>query len=424
MNIKLVSVLTLVLTGLPLSVSAQDAQLEEVNALGREISARVRAAGANGNLLTELEALRGLEKEYADKGPMAQQVLALHLMQRTVELGNYAEALRQADLSPQSAPPVDAAGRRALEKYEAVDALEVIADMAEEELLVLINEAHHVPQHRAFSIELLRMLRPLGFTHFAAETLYEADVDLNERGYPTKMSGAYINEPVYGDLVRTALALGYVVVPYESRGGNRELGQATNLIERILEVDPEARVVVHAGYAHINEQGSIAGARAMAGQLKEITGIDPLTIDQTVMTEHSAAQFEHPLYRHVVDGRALSAPSILVDATGTPWTLEPGTRDVTLFHPLSVYQQGRPTWLLLGGLRRPYELPADVCGSEPRVLVTVRVASESDEAIPIDRIEVVAGEPVPALLLPIGEFVLEVKSLGDETLRKEKIEVR
>jgi len=36
---------------------------------------------------------------------------------------------------------------------------------------VLINEAHHVPQHRALTLRLLHRLRPLGFTHFAAETL-------------------------------------------------------------------------------------------------------------------------------------------------------------------------------------------------------------------------------------------------------------
>jgi len=74
-------------------------QLEQVNALGREISARIRSALEGGNLLAEVEALRALEEEYQSKGPMAQQVLALHLMERTVVLGNYGEALRWADLS-------------------------------------------------------------------------------------------------------------------------------------------------------------------------------------------------------------------------------------------------------------------------------------------------------------------------------------
>ena len=66
----------------------------------------------------------------------------------------------------------------------------------------------------------------------------------------------------------------------------------------------------------LNERGSIAGSRAMAGQLMEITGIDPLTIDQTAMTEHSAARFEHPLYRHLVDEREITTASVLVNDAG------------------------------------------------------------------------------------------------------------
>lgn len=182
--------------------------------------------------------------------------------------------------------------------------------------------------------------------------------------------------------------------------------------------------MVHAGYAHINEQGSIAGFRAMAGQLKEITGIDPLTIDQTQMTEHSAPEFEHAVYRHVMEKRPISRPSLFLDADGDPWTLRPGTVDATLFHPRSVYEQGRPTWLRLGRARTPHKLPADVCGSEACVLVQARAAGEALDTVPIDRIEVVAGQPIPALMLPAGKFVLEVKSTANATLTAAEIEVR
>lgn len=420
--------LALLLFGPCLLAVSQDASLADVNRLGRDITERVRAAG--GNLLTQVETLRGLQREYTEKGPVALDVLALYTMERTVELGNYAEALRLADRGRAPSGPASPEQIAELEGYEAVDALEAITDLARDELLVFINEAHHVPQHRAFTLELLRALRPLGFTHFAAETLYETDSYLNERGFPTKASGAYIDEPVYGSLVRTALELGYVVVPYESMGesvgggGDRELGQARNLIERTLEAADDARVIVHAGYAHIDEDGRIAGSRTMAARVKEITGIDPLTIDQTVMSEHGSPEFEHPIYRHVVEARGFSRPVLLVGAEGEPWTLEPGRRDVTLFHPRSVYEHGRPHWLRMGGLRRFHELPRDVLGPETRVLVEARAVGESPDAVPVDRVEVVAGAPIPALVLPAGEFWLEVENVGDETLRKAKIRVR
>jgi hypothetical protein len=95
----------------------------------------------------------------------------------------------------------------------------------------------------------MKALRHKGYTYFAAETLFETDTRLNERGYPTKDTGAYINEPIYGDLIRTALRLGYRVVPYEWRGeytpDNRERGQAANLFERILKDNPKAKILVH-----------------------------------------------------------------------------------------------------------------------------------------------------------------------------------
>ena len=80
---------------------------------------------------------------------------------------------------------------------------------------------------------------------FAAETLNVSDGSLQTRGYPTLRTGHYIAEPVYADLVRTALHLGYKVIPYECTDAPpprqasdptvamniREQGQAKNLKE-------------------------------------------------------------------------------------------------------------------------------------------------------------------------------------------------
>lgn len=409
-------------------------RLELFNELSREISKRLRWARENGNKLTELEALRALDAEYSAKGPDARQAVAVRLMEKTIELGNYAEALKWADVGSQKSPSGQPSDLSPLQGYEPVDALDAISSVAEAARIILINEAHHVPQHRAFTLELLRVLRKRGFTHFAAETLYESDGDLNERGYPTAASGAYINEPLYGDLVRTAIRLGYRVVPYEwagvhrgAPGGGREQrerGQAQNLIDRILTDRPKARILVHAGYGHINEAGPPGGLKMMGQHLKEMTGIDPFTIDQTLMTEHSAPEYEHDLYRSVMDQKLISRPSVFRNAEGQWWTARPGVRDISLFHPRSVYRDGRPTWLRLGGMRTPYTLPEDVCGSAARCLVRARVASETPDAIPVDQVEVVSGRSIPALMLPPGEFVLEARDLTDRVLLSARIEQR
>ena len=100
-------------------------------------------------------------------------------------------------------------------------------------------------------------------------------------------------------MIRTALKLGFRVVAYEPQGARnsdeRERGQARNLIERILKDAPQARILVHAGYAHIDEKGADrVGVTTMAQRFKEATGIDPLTIEQTEMSEHGAREDATP----------------------------------------------------------------------------------------------------------------------------------
>jgi hypothetical protein len=108
------------------------------------------------------------------------------------------------------------------------------------------------------------------------------------------------------------------------------------------------------------------------------------------------------------------------NAAGKLWTVREGI-DVTLFHPRSVYENGRPTWLRMGGLRSPFVLPQDICGSAPRCLVRAWYAAEGLAAVPVDQTVVAAGKPA-ALMLPAGELVVKVedatgKVIGGRTVR-------
>lgn len=408
-------------------VEKKPVTFEELRKLIQELDKRISAVRERGNTLTVLDALRALENEYAAQGPAALAALAARILTVAPEVGNYGEALRYFDL----AYGTHAMGRRAgadeLKGYRPVTALDALAQSAAAAQVVMINEAHHVPQHRAFTLELLQRLRRQGFTYFAAETLDEADTQLGERGYPTAQTGYYTAEPLNGELVRRALKLGYRVVPYEARGaGNadeRERGQARNLIERILKSDPQARMLIHAGYAHIDETGADkVGAVTMAQRFKEATGIDPFTIDQTEMTEHSAPEYEHPLYHHVQARRLAQRPTAFQNRQGQWWALEAGRHDVTLFHPRSQYVNGRPDWLRLSGSRTPYRLPKRVCGAAPRCLVSARAAGEAADATPIDQLEVSAERPA-TLMLPTGEFSIEVQDPAGKPIASYQVRI-
>lgn len=374
------------------------------------LQAHAREGG--GNLLSETVALRALEPAFKQRSPGAAAALALELLRLEAELGNYAAAHRYADLAYGSEGVVAADARKAddLLDLQQVDALAYIVGAADRERVIMINEAHHVPQHRAFSLALLYALRAKGFRYFAAETLAEADADLNRRGYPIESSGGYSSEPVYGDLVRTALSLGYRVVAYEAAGADdRERGQAQNLVRRTVGMDPSAKVFVHAGYAHIAKAGTVAGKATMVRQFTELTGITPFTVDQTVMTEHSKPDYEDFRYRALA-AKGLQRPCILLQPGGAAWTSRPGQYDATVFHPRSRYEHGRPTWLLLNGLRHVYALPADICKDLPDCMVRARFSREASDSVPIDQVEI-AGHASPlALLLPSGSFVIESES--------------
>ncbi len=80
--------------------------------------------------------------------------------------------------------------------------------------------------------------------------------------------------------------------------------QARNLVERILSTDPDAKIVVHAGYGHTDEQGS-GDWSPMARVFGRLTGIDPLTVNQTSMSEHSRLRYEAVSYREAVNAFAI-----------------------------------------------------------------------------------------------------------------------
>jgi hypothetical protein len=67
-------------------------------------------------------------------------------------IGEYRSAFAMAALERKPQPAEDDPDlRRALEKYHAVDALEAIAEAARDRRVVMINEDHRDPSHRAFT---------------------------------------------------------------------------------------------------------------------------------------------------------------------------------------------------------------------------------------------------------------------------------
>ncbi len=337
-------------------------------------------------------------------------------------LGQYQTALEAFSFGePRLAPP----DTTSLVGYAPESAVGAIAKLAALNQVVFINEAHHVPRHRAFTLALLPQLRALGFSYLAAEGLFESESTLNARKYPVQATGVYTNEPAFGELLRAAVRLGFTLVPYEavsSTQDGRETGQASNLVERIFRKDPHARVIVHAGYEHIAESGLLAGAKPMAVRFRDMTGIDPLTIDQTLMTEAGDTLHEDPRYRYILRRNAPREPIVLRKGDAV-WSAKSGVFDVSVIHPHATYRDGRPDWLWAMEDRRPYPLPANVCAPSAECVVTARIATESSDAVPVDALRTGRGGASRTLALPPGEYVIVTRNAAGAVLGERRVTI-
>jgi hypothetical protein len=340
------------------------------------------------------------------------------------ELGLYNEALRdfpfdnRVPLSGELPQPAD---------WQASDAVETIAKLAADRRIVLINEAHHDAHTRELTLALLPRLRAMGFTHFAAEALGD-DPDLMQRGYPVTTSGSeYLHEPLYGEIVRQAIRLGFTVVSYESESGDltqREAGQARKLYRKVFEADPKARLFVHAGYAHIDKTpGNLGGTiQPMAMALKRLSGFDPLSIDQTHWRDIGPLPASDP-YQQLLALYQPQKPTVLTRRSdGVPWSADPLRHDVDVLLPPPGHQR-RPRWLALDGLRKTRLINTELCAKHIPCVIEARYAGESDDAIPADRYTFLLDDSLNTLYLYPGSYRLRAVDTDDRVLSKHSFEV-
>ena len=346
----------------------------------------MRDADQRKGLLAQFQVMR-----YAfagNKDPAFHLIFGQYLSWYQTFVGDYPDAsasfsIKQVPLADDSPSPLSGTD------YTARPALDVIPELAKNYQAVFFNEAHNVPITRTLTVQLLSKLRAEGFNYFAAETLYQSDTKLAARGYPIKGSGFYTEEPICAEMVRTALKLGFKVIAYEAlseaTGDAREAEQARNIYEQVFKRDPKARLVLDAGYAHIQKTGAFLNGSSMAEHLTKISGIDPLSVEQTMLFPHQSSDDDHPYYAPIIQQLKPKTPIVFVDKDGKPWSLRPGY-NVSVFFPPQELLRGRPTWLSLGGLRSPFFVEGARCDRSYPCLVQARYADEDADSIPADRL--------------------------------------
>lgn len=315
------------------------------------------------------------------------------------------------------------------QNFQPIPAKDFILEQAAKEQIIIINEAHHKPNHRIFTKSLLQGLYQQGFRYLGLECLnnvfdgsngFLMDWKLKERGYPLQsmLTGTYTIEPQMANLIRESLEIGFELFGYDrNKKGDREVLQAENIRNKILAQDPDAKILIHCGWYHLLEE-SYRGKKWMAEHLKEMTGIDPFTIYQDILVErYSSKEFE--LYDQI---RA-HEPSVFINKNGTLFN---GKKDfdkfdVLVYHPRTKYKKNRPDWYLEHG-KQFFEFDKSIIDVGYPCFVKAFKQTDGPFAVPIDLIELESKFDNSALILATGNYRIEIEG-KDRTVQRFEIEI-
>lgn len=306
-----------------------------------------------------------------------------------------------------------------ISKYSTVTAYELPYLIPDSCKVIMINEDHTNPYSRIFMLQLLKPLYEKGFRCFASETL-NPSFNVNPYQELRQGSGFYISEPNYGNLLRTAMEIGYKIYSYENNEPYmqengvgptefREYQQAKNLIN-ILRNNKDSKLIVFAGHGHIKKT-NLKGGKLMAQFFKKLSGITPFCVEQTAMTEGYESTNEHPYYTFI-ENKYKFKESIFLRYRNSLF-VEPSllnSVDVQVFHPRTVFDSNNfATWLLYKGKNvQKFSLTgSEYKNSIFQVFKSIEFESLSFDAIPLINLPL-NGNNTFEIYLPSGNYSISV----------------
>jgi hypothetical protein len=329
-------------------------------------------------------------------------------------IGEYAQTLKTWDVqfADRKPKPLEADLVSQFSKYKPMRSDKYIIEQAKKTRVFIINEAHHQPRHRVFVEGLLKDLYNEGYRYIGFETIDKGDSLLNTRKYPIATTGYYSNEPSFGNLIRSALQLGYTVFPYEANmninGKQREIDEANNIKAFMDKQGNKGKYIIYCGFSHaIKDSTHTDWQLAMAGRLKALTGIDPLAVDEVQLTEKSSSDYDNP-YRKLIN---VDYPSVFIDSAGHAFSkaMPSQTFDFNVYYPNTKYLNGRPDWLIRGNYK-PNNIVSKITIDFP-CLVYAYIKSEKLESVPVDVISIENKNSDKCLILPDNdEYVVICKN--------------
>ncbi|MDB5030153.1 hypothetical protein [Mucilaginibacter sp.] len=229
--------------------------------------------------------------------------------------------------------------------FKLVDFESTLKNNALNNRVVMFNEAHHIPISRIFVASLLPNFKKYGYKYLALEAL-NGNIDSLNKAYTV---GYYTSEPQMFNLIMYAKQLGFKIIKYEPdffsykhTPDARDSIQAEN-IYNVLKKDPDSKIVVLAGYGHIQER---IPNHTMASILQQISNIDPVTINLIAFNQYTNSPDNKKLF-DVISGKLnVDAPYILQDKKDFDF-FENKTYDYNVIFPSYNEKNLRPGLMLL-----------------------------------------------------------------------------
>jgi len=269
--------------------------------------------------------------------------------------------------------------------YEAKDARAFIINYLKEKSpkIVAINEAHHVSQHRIVMQSLLPILYENGYRCLAVEGLSHDDININIRKYPKFMlSGHYLRDPEYANMIRTALEMGFELIPYDQRKPSRDEKAANHIYNYILENNIE-KIVIYAGYDHIKEK-EINDNTYLVIYLNQYLKTDAFTISQT---ERLPGSFKLDTAMNDIFYLSSSDNSQIFKGQNNDI-------DLGIYGDTEQNKYGN-----ISPKRVPYKVNNDLKAIRFPLLISAKVSNEGLLAIPMDVLEVLNDEELENAVL-------------------------
>jgi hypothetical protein len=287
-------------------------------------------------------------------------------------------------------------------KLSVVPWREGIAQIASREQIVMVMEDHFVSKTREMIGETLPFFADEGFTHYAAEAIGESGDTLKKRGFPISKSGFYTSDPQFGNVIRRAIDLDFQLLGYDFNPLSHESREeyAATKLAGLFQGNPQTKLFVHAGHAHVLKHTTPQGQRWLASLLWEKTGIEPFTIWQW-SAMHDAHEYR-AIAERLQDQRDFDEPVLLMP----PPSADVGFRnlprvDAILVHPPDVSIAPANRTVLFSGKKVKI---VGSCNVPDRPIAVAAVKQgEPTNSIALDQVMLRNNENAFSLWVPSGD---------------------